>query len=224
MARQRIRAHASRWNTFTLKKKVMMAEFQSETERHCEAKKKKQPPPHIPSFAAFTENGRGHNAQTCSLGDGPTFAVEKLVTTSVKNLLDYSTYLRFAFGSDQRRNRTVISLHTGAETRRQCFKSQEKPAESFAARKNCAAQLLRKNSIDLWSIPPTSFDAARPNGKTLSRDATESCIRYRRMRKKKTADHEHRKGVTRYQQSEGIKGQRSGDASQRWLEVARKVI
>ena len=42
--------------------------------------------------------------------------------------------------------------------------------------------------------------------------------------KKKTAGHEHHRGVTRYQQSEGIKGQRSGDASQRWLEVARKVI
>ena len=111
--------------------------------------------------------------------------MEKLVASSAKNLLDYSTYLSFAFGSDQRRNRTVISLHTGAETRRQCFKSQEKPAESFAARKNGAAQLLRKNSIDLWSIPSTSFDAARPNGKTLSRDATESCIRCRRMRKKK---------------------------------------
>ena len=43
------------------------------TERHCKAKqkKKKKPAPQIPSFAAFTENGRRHNTQTCSLGDGP---------------------------------------------------------------------------------------------------------------------------------------------------------
>ena len=27
-----------KWNTFTLKKKVMVTQFQSETERHCEAK------------------------------------------------------------------------------------------------------------------------------------------------------------------------------------------
>ena len=51
----------------------MVTQFPSETERHCEAKHKikKQFAPHIPSFAAFTENGLGHNAQTCALGDGP---------------------------------------------------------------------------------------------------------------------------------------------------------
>ena len=67
-----IMTHASRWNTFTMKKRVIMAQFPSKTERHSKAKqKKKQPAPQIPSFAAFTENGRRHNTQTCSLGDGP---------------------------------------------------------------------------------------------------------------------------------------------------------
>ena len=120
----------------------------------------------------------------------------------------------------------MISLHTGAETRRQRFKSQEKPAESFAARKNGAAQLLRKNSIDLWSTPPTSFDAARPKQRQKHWPETQQSHVFAAegCGKKKQPAMNTAKGVTRFQQSEEIRGQRSGDASQRWFEVARKVI
>ena len=163
MARQRIRAHASRWNTFTLKKKVMMAQFPSETERHCGAKKKK-PASHIPSFAACTENGRGHNAQTCSLGDGPTFEVEKLVATSAKNLLDYSTYL--SLDLDQTNGGIV-----------QSFPSTRAPrlASNVSSRKKNLLRVSQRARMALHSfherIPLTS--GAYPPQASMRLDQTE---------------------------------------------------
>ena len=132
---------------------------------------------------------------------------EPLVASSAKNLLGDSTYLRLDL--DETRPAELYSGYPAdgrREARQQCFKSQQKPALSFAPRKNGAAQLQRKNSIDLWHIP-----SAKATEKTLSRDVTASCIRCRKMRqKKKKAGHERRKGARRYQRSKGIEGQRFG--------------
>ena len=79
---------------------------------------------------------------------------EPLVASSAKNLLGDSTYLRLDL--DETRPGELYSGYPAdgrREARQQCFKSQEKPALSFAPRKSGAAQLQRKNSIDLWRIP-----------------------------------------------------------------------
>ena len=62
-----------KWNTFTLKKKVKVTQFPSETERHCEAKHKIKSNLHLTfhRLRLSQRTGLGHNAQTCALGDGP---------------------------------------------------------------------------------------------------------------------------------------------------------
>ena len=107
---------------------------------------------------------------------------EPLVASSAKNLLGDSTYLRLDL--DETRPAELYSGYPAdgrREARQQFFKSQQKPALSFAPRNNGAAQLQRKNSIDLWHIP-----SAKATENTLSRDVTASCIRCRKMRQKKS--------------------------------------
>ena len=141
--------------------------------------------------------------------------------SSAKNLLGDSTYLRLDL--DETRPAELYSGYPAdgrREARQQCFKSQEKPALSFAPRKNGAAQRQRKDSIDLCPIP-----SAKATEKTLSRDVTASCVRCRKMRQKRKE-----RVMNAAKVPDGTNGQKaskvnvSGEASKRSLEVARKVI
>ena len=79
-----------KWNTFTLKKKVMVTQFPPETERHCEAKKKKK--------AIYTSHSivcGFHRERAWTQCSNMRRSGEPLVASSAINLLGDSRYLRW---------------------------------------------------------------------------------------------------------------------------------
>ena len=86
-----------KWNTFTLKKKVMVTQFPSETERHCEAKHKIKSNLHLTFHRLRLSQRTGLDTMLkhAHLVMVHLRSGEPLVASSAKNLLGDSTYLRW---------------------------------------------------------------------------------------------------------------------------------
>ena len=85
-----------KWNTFTLKKKVMVTQFPSETERHCEAKQQKKAICTSHSIVCgFHRTGSDTLRKHAQLVMVHLRSGEPLVASSAQNLFGDSTYLRW---------------------------------------------------------------------------------------------------------------------------------